>query len=147
MYRKILVTTGGGELSTKAVKAALRIARDFDAEVLALNVQAPYQPPIAGEVPATFAHNPDEYDELARANSRRILDEVEESAQALSVKCQTITVFDQSVHQAVIRVAKEERIDLIVMASHGRRGIKSLILGSETQKVLASCMIPVLVHR
>jgi nucleotide-binding universal stress UspA family protein len=84
---------------------------------------------------------------MARANSRRILDEVEEAASSLGVSCQTLTVFDASVHQAVIRVAKEERIDLIVMASHGRSGIKSLILGSETQKVLSSCMIPVLVHR
>ena len=147
MYRKILVTTGGSDLSTKAVKAALRIARDFEAQVVALNVQAPYQPPIAGEVPATFAHNPDEYDEMARANSRRILDDVEEAAKSLGVSCDTLTVFDASVHQAVIRVAKEERIDLIVMASHGRSGIKNLILGSETQKVLSSCMIPVLVHR
>ncbi|MGB7180725.1 MAG: universal stress protein [Burkholderiaceae bacterium] len=147
MYRRILVTTGGGELSSKAVKAALRLARDFDSTVIALNVQSPYQPPIAGEVPATFAHNPDEYDEMARANSRKILDQVEETAKGFGVDCQTITVFDQSVHQAVIRVAKDERIDLIVMASHGRSGIKSLILGSETQKVLSSCMIPVLVHR
>lgn len=147
MYRKILVTTGGAELSNKAVKAAIRMARDFDAEVVALNVQAPYQPPIAGEVPATFAHNPDEYDEMARAKSREILDDVEAQATEAGVKCKTLTVFDQSVSQAVIRTAKEERIDLIFMASHGRGGIKNLILGSETQKVLSSCVIPMLVHR
>lgn len=147
MYGKILVTTGGSELSTKAVNAGLDLARQCNATVLALNIQAPYQPPIAGEVPATFAHNPDEYDEMARENSRRILEDVEQAARDKGIECNTMTVFDTSVHQAIIRVATEENVDLIVMASRGRGGIKSLILGSNTQKVLSSCTIPVLVHR
>lgn len=147
MYRNILVVTDGSELSSKAVKAALRLGRDFQAEILVLNVQAPYQPPIAGEVPAAFLHNPEEYEQLALENSRKVLDEVAQQAAELGAKCRTLTRFDHSVHQSIINTAKDERIDLIVMASHGRGGFKNLLLGSETQKVLTNCRIPVLVHR
>ncbi|MEZ5728734.1 MAG: universal stress protein [Burkholderiaceae bacterium] len=147
MYRSILVATDGSELSQKAVKAALRMARDFGAEVTAINVQAPYEPPIAGEVPAVFLHNPTEYDRMAREQSRAILDEVEQLATQLGVSCRTETVFEQAVYKAVIRSAKSHRCDLIVMASHGRGGIRSVLLGSETTKLLTHCMIPVLVHR
>lgn len=147
MYRNILVVSDGSELSSKAVRAALRLGRDFQADVLALNVQAPYQPPIAGEVPAAFLHNPEEYEQLALENSRKVLDEVSALAAELGAKCRTMTRFDHSVHQSIVNTAKDERIDLIVMASHGRGGLKSLLLGSETQKVLTNCRIPVLVHR
>jgi len=147
MYRSILVVSDGSPLSEKAVKAGLRMARDFGAKVTALNVQPPYQPPIAGEVPAAFLHNPTEYDKLVREASTKILDEITESAQALGVPCETITEFDHAVHKAIVRVAKSCRCDLIVMASHGHGGIKGLLLGSETTKVLNNCQIPVLVHR
>ena len=147
MYRSILVVTDGSALSKKAVKAALRMARDFGAKVVALNVQPPYQPPIAGEVPAAFLHNPAEYDQIAREASGKILTELEKLAAKLEVPTSAVTVFDHSVYKAIIRTAKARRCDLIVMASHGRRGIKGLLLGSETQKVLTHCQIPVLVHR
>ena len=147
MYRSILVVTDGSALSKKAVKAALRIARDFGAKLVALNVQPPYQPPIAGEVPAAFLHNPAEYDQIARESSEKILAETQALAAKLDVPTSTVTVFDHSVYKAIIRTAKARRCDLIVMASHGRRGIKGLLLGSETQKVLTHCQIPVLVHR
>ncbi|MFA7503918.1 MAG: universal stress protein [Burkholderiaceae bacterium] len=147
MYRSILVVSDGSQLSEKAVKAGLRMARDFDAKVTALNVQPPYQPPIAGEVPAAFLHNPTEYDKLVREASEKILDGIAEAARLVGVECETVTEFDHSVHKAIIRVAKSYRCDLIVMASHGYGGIKGLLLGSETTKVLNHCQIPVLVHR
>ncbi len=147
MYRSILVVSDGSPLSEKAVKAGLRLARDFGAKMVALNVQPPYQPPIAGEVPAAFLHNPTEYDKLVREASTKILDEIAESASAAGVPCETVTEFDHAIYKAIIRVAKSCRCDLIVMASHGHGGIKGLLLGSETAKVLNHCQIPVLVHR
>ncbi|MBW6494969.1 MAG: universal stress protein [Burkholderiaceae bacterium] len=147
MYRSILVVTEGTPLSKKAVKAALRMARDFGAKVTALNVQPPYQPPIAGEVPAAFLNNPAEYDQIAREASAKILADVSAMAAKLEVPTTTVTAFDHSIYKAIIRTAKTRRCDLIVMASHGRRGIRGILLGSETQKVLTHCQIPVLVHR
>lgn len=147
MYRSILIVSDGSALSQKAVKAGLRLARDFGAKVTALNVQPPYQPPIAGEVPAAFLHNPTEYDKLVREASSKILDEIAESARVAGVPCETVSEFDHAVYKAIVRVAKSYRCDLIVMASHGHGGIKGLLLGSETTKVLNNCQIPVLVHR
>ncbi len=91
MYRRILVAVDGTELSDKAVKAALRMARDFGSQVLALNVQAPYQPPIAGEVPAAFLHDPEEYDRLAEEASAAVLQPVMDQAAEMGVGCETIT--------------------------------------------------------
>ncbi|MEZ5657350.1 MAG: universal stress protein [Burkholderiaceae bacterium] len=147
MYRRILVAADGTELSAKAVKAALRMARDFNGTVLALNVQAPYQPPIAGEVPAAFLHDPEEYDRLAEEASHSILQPIADQAKEMGVDCETRTVFDHSVSGAIVEVSKADRVDLIVMASHGRSGLRNLLLGSETRKVLTHCQIPVLVHR
>lgn len=147
MYRRILVAVDGTELSDKAVKAALRMARDFGSQVLALNVQAPYQPPIAGEVPAAFLHDPEEYDRLAEEASAAVLQPVMDQAAEMGVGCETRTVFDHSVSGAIVDASKNERIDLIVMASHGRSGLRNLLLGSETRKVLTHCQVPVLVHR
>ncbi|MGH1357721.1 MAG: universal stress protein [Burkholderiaceae bacterium] len=147
MYRIILVATDGSELSSKAVKAALRLANNFNAQLVALNVQPPYQPAVAVEVPAAFLHNPEEIEAEARQQSEAILLDVAQQAQKLGVACQTETLFDVSIHQGVISTAKQCRADLIVMASHGRSGLKNLILGSETSKVLEHCQIPVLVHR
>lgn len=147
MYRNILVATDGSELANKAVKAALRLARDFDAKVTALNVQPPYQPAVAVEVPAAFLHNPEEVEAEARSQSEAILQRVRQSADCLGVKVDTETLFESSVHRGVIATARRVRADLIVMASHGRGGLRNLLLGSETSKVLEHCQIPVLVHR
>lgn len=147
MYRTILVATDGSDLSSKAVKAALRLASDFGAKLIALNVQPPYQPAVAVEVPAAFLHNPEEIEAEARKQSEQILQGVADEAARMGVSCQTETLFDVSIHQGVISTAKQHRADLIVMASHGRSGLKNLILGSETSKVLEHCQIPVLVHR
>lgn len=147
MYRNILVATDGSELASKAVRAALRLARDFGSQVTAVNIQPPYQPAVAVEVPAAFLHNPEEVEAEARSQSESILAGVVEIAEPMGISCSTETVFDVSVHQGVIATARRVRADLIVMASHGRGGLKNLLLGSETSKVLAHCQIPVLVHR
>ncbi len=147
MYRNILVATDGSDLSFKAVRAALRLGRDFDATVTAVNVQPPYQPAVAVEVPAAFLHNPQQVEAEALSHSQTILAEVTRMAEGAGMECQTETIFDVSVHQGVIATARKLRADLIVMASHGRGSIGQLLLGSETSKVLEECQIPVLVHR
>lgn len=147
MYRTILVATDGSELSSKAVRAALRLGRDFAATVTAVNVQPPYQPALAAEVPAAFLHNPEQVEAEARQQSESILAEVRKLAACVGTDCDTRTVFHASVHQGLVEQAREIRADLIVMASNGRGSLGQLLLGSETTRVLETCRIPVLVHR
>ncbi len=147
MYQRILVATDGSTLSKKAVSSAIALAAATGAELVALKVVARY--PMSyfeGGVamPAT---------EIARVekqwadNGQAIVDAVQKSALAKGVRTKAITVKSDLVSDAIIAAAKKNRCDLIVMASHGRRGVKRLLLGSETQLVLTHSHIPVLVLR
>ena len=89
----------------------------------------------------------DEYLAASRARGQRLLDEVEASARDAGVPCSSVQVVSDDPYEAIIASARDRLCDLIVMASHGHKGIKGLLLGSETQKVLVHSMIPVLVHR
>ena len=147
MFRKILVPTDGSELSTQAVAAALKLAEENGASILALNIQPIYRPPIVAEVPVSEFYSQEEYEKGATAVGTKLLEEVAAKAQAAGVPCRTHVQLDASPWEAIIRVARDEACDLIFMASHGRRGMAGLLLGSETQKVLTHCKIPVLVYR
>lgn len=147
MFKKLLVPTDGSNLSNDAVKSSLVLAGEIGAEVVALNVQPPFQPPIVAEVPAAYLYSPDEYEKVVRESAQKVLDEVAALAAEHKVTCHGVVELDPSPYEAIIRVAKAQGCDLIVMASHGRRGVAGMILGSETQKVLTHCKIPVLVHR
>lgn len=145
MFRKILVPTDGSELSTAAATAAIKLAEENGASVFVLNVQPTYQPPLVAEVPVADYFSKDEYDKSAMAVGTRVVEAVQ--AKAASVPSHVLVRLDPSPWEAIIRTAREEGCDLIFMASHGRRGMAGLLLGSETQKVLTHCKIPVLVHR
>ena len=147
MFRKILVPTDGSELSTAAVTAAIKLAEENGASVFVLNVQPTYQPPLVAEVPVADYFSKDEYDKSAMAVGTRVVEAVQAKAKAASVPSHALVRLDPSPWEAIIRTAREEGCDLIFMASHGRRGMAGLLLGSETQKVLTHCKIPVLVYR
>ena len=147
MFRRILVPTDGSELSTGSVKASIRLAEENGAALVLLNVQPVYQPPVVAEVPAADVYSQEEYEAGAKQVSDKILADAKVLADAASVPCKMVTELDSSPYEAIIRVARDEACDLIFMASHGRRGVVGLLLGSETQKVLTHCRIPVLVYR
>lgn len=147
MFRKILVPTDGSELSGSAVTASLKLAEENGASIVALNIQPTYRPPIVAEVPVADFYSQEEYEKGALEVGGKLLADVAALAQAASVPCKTVVQMDASPWEAIIRVARDEGCDLIFMASHGRRGMAGLLLGSETQKVLTHCKIPVLVYR
>ena len=147
MFRKMLVPTDGSELSNEAVVAALKLAADSKASIFVLNIQPLYQPPLVAEVPVADYYTKDEYDRSALSVGERIVSAVAAKASAAGVACKTLVQLDPSPWESIVRVAREEGCDLIFMASHGRRGMAGLLLGSETQKVLTHCKIPVLVYR
>jgi nucleotide-binding universal stress UspA family protein len=147
MYKRILVATDGSKLSGLAVEHALDLADLTGAEVVALKVIPRYpQTYFEGGVALAAA-------EVARIEkgwheeAMAAVTAVKSAGQLREVKVKPVTVKADLIAEAIIAVAKRNKCDLIVMASHGRRGIKRLLLGSETQQVLTHSHIPVLVLR
>lgn len=147
MYKKILVATDGSTLSRKAVESAISLAATLGAELVALKV-VPHYPQSYFEGGLAL-----QADEVSRVEAQwaldgqAIVDAIEKTAADKGVKTTALTTKSDLVSEAIIATAKKEKCDLIVMASHGRRGIKRLLLGSETQLVLTHSHIPVLVLR
>ncbi len=147
MYKCILVATDGSTLYKKAVTNAIALAATCGAELVALKVVPRYpQAYFEGSIPLSaseVSRIEGQWTEAAKA----ALDAVQKTAKAKGVVSKSVTVKSDVVSDAIIATAKKHKADLIVMASHGRKGIKRLLLGSETQQVLTHSHIPVLVLR
>jgi nucleotide-binding universal stress UspA family protein len=147
MYKRILVATDGSELSNKAVEHGLMLADLTGAEVVALKVVPRYpQTYFEGGV-ALAADEVAKIERQWNEEAMEAVNAVKAAGQIKNVKVKATTVKSDLIAEALIAAAKRHRCDLIVMASHGRRGLKRLLLGSETQQVLTHSHIPVLVLR
>lgn len=144
MFKKILIPTDGSPLSDKAINAAVEFAQKMGCELLVLSVAEPYIYVGLMEGAGVFPTNPD--DKIAELAQQR-LNKVEAAILDQGVSCKTIVSVAPSPYEEIIRVAEEQKCDAIFMASHGRKGLNKLFLGSETQKVLAHTTLPVLVLR
>ncbi len=149
MYKHILVPTDGSALSDKAVEAAIKLAKLAGASVTAFHAVEPYplQGAYAAEASGIAELQPEIFAERSEEYAKRVLDAVASAAAAANVPCATAYSTSGSAYQAIVDKASKENCDLIVMASHGRRGLEGFLLGSETQKVLTHSSIPVLVYR
>jgi len=148
MYKHILVATDGSKLSAKAVKTAAQLARVCEAKLAGLYVIPRYTPPVYSEgAMLDVAVSSRRYQELTERAAKKALALVEIESQTAGVSSSTGFVTGDQPWQAIIRAARAKRCDAIVMASHGRRGLAGLLLGSETAKVLTHSKIPVLVCR
>ncbi len=145
MYKHILLTTDGSELSQRAVKHGAQLAKAVGAKLTIITVIKPWQTVAPAEVMISFPE--DEYLKSAQAQADTVLEKAASIAKEIGVPCQTQHVIHESTWQAITEAAQSENCDLIVMGSHGRTGLVKLVLGSETQKVLAHSTVPVLVHR
>jgi nucleotide-binding universal stress UspA family protein len=145
MYKHILLPTDGSELSATAVRDGLQFAKEIGARVTALHVTAPFHP--TELTPGAFTAHIQDHDAKAKESAQRALGAVTEAARAAGVPCATVHRVSLSPYEAIIALAAEAGCDLIFMASHGRRGVAALLLGSETNKVLTHSKIPVLVTR
>jgi nucleotide-binding universal stress UspA family protein len=144
MFRRILVPTDGSELSDKAIAAAVDLARTLKAAVIGMTTLEPYSYSNLSEYrPETL----DDYEaRMDQAGAER-LGRIADAAARAGVPIETVAVKSFSPYEAIIDTAKDKNCDLIVMASHGRRGLNAVLLGSETQKVLTHSSIPVMVYR
>jgi nucleotide-binding universal stress UspA family protein len=147
MYARILVATDGSTLSKKAVSSAISLAALCGAELVAVKVIPRYpQSYFEGSVPLS-AEDVERVEKQWAEDGQAVVDAVKKSAAAKGVTVKAVTVKSDVVSDALISAAKKHKVDLIVMASHGRKGIKRLLLGSETQQVLTHSTVPVLVLR
>ena len=146
MFKHILIPTDGSKLSEAALRAGLQLAREQDSEVTVLYVVPDYSALMYASE-GMVGYNPSELRKDAERTADKVLQAVQDIASAEGVECKTERAMNFSVHQAIIQQAKDSDCDLICMASHGRKGIAGILLGSETQRVLVNSSIPVLVHR
>lgn len=145
MYKHILLPTDGSELSATAIRDGVTFAKEIGARITALHVTPPFHP--TELTPSVFTAHSQEHDAKAKESAQRALGAVTEAARAVGVACTTVHRVSHSPYEAIIELATEAGCDLIFMASHGRRGVAALLLGSETNKVLTHSKIPVLVTR
>ena len=148
MYRHILLPTDGSKLSAKALKAAVELAVATGAKITAFHVGAPYMPPSGdGMMYYVEGISPEDWDQASAKQAQGILERARKAASQAGVRLETATKVDPQPWAAIIKAARARKCDLIVMASHGRRGLAGVLLGSETAKVLTHSKIPVLVVR
>ena len=148
MYKHILVPTDGSTLSLKAAKTAAGLAKSIKAKITGVYVMAPFNPPMTAEgVVYHQAYSSRDYETGMRRNADKALAKVKAAAEGAKVSFDAVAVFHMNPWEAIIKTAGNKKCDVIVMASHGRRGLAGLLLGSETQKVLTHSKVPVLVCR
>ena len=145
MFKHLLVPTDGSELSQAAIQGAVQFAKSINARVTAFYAMPKFHMLASG--PEMVTDTRQEFAKDCKAHADRFLAVVVQAAKAADVPCETVLKTSDQPYEAIIATAKEQGCDLIMMASHGRRGVQAFILGSETQKVLTHSKIPVLVFR
>lgn len=145
MFKHILLPTDGSPIAAGMIQKTLAFAKETGAKVTGLHVVADfhiftYQPEMLGDTREQYVKD-------SAAHARVFLAEIEAAAKEMGVACETRLITDEQPYEAIVKAAQEAGCDLICMSSHGRRGVKGLLLGSETQKVLTHSPVPVLVFR
>jgi len=147
MFKHILLPTDGSKLSGKAVKSGIDFAKKIKARVTAVHVVPEFKLMVDEGITILNAALKKRFEDEGRARAQKMLDEIARQARARGVRCTTLCVASDLPYQQIIATARKKKCDLIMMASHGRRGLSSLLLGSETAKVLLHTKVPVLVVR
>lgn len=147
MFKHLLVPTDGSNLSQVTVARAVSFAKDANARITFFYAQPDFPMPIYGEGALIDPTTPEQFAKSAAEEARTILAKAGTMADEAGVVADTDTLVNEVPYEAIIDAADRHGCDLIFMASHGRRGIAGLLLGSETQKVLTHSKIPVLIYR
>ena len=148
MLKHILIATDGSEAAQRASVYALELAAVHGARGSALVATEPWSVlEMAHKAEAGVIHPLEDYEKARAKAAGRILDDVAAHAKERIIACDLVHAADQHPAEAILAAARERACDLIVMASHGRRGLDRILLGSQSAKVLALSAIPVLIHR
>ena len=144
VYKHVLIATDGSELAGKAVAVGLELAKSLNARTTAVNVTEPWSVTVTGD--PVLMYPTIDYEKAAAESAANVLSTVRDAANKAGVACETLHVSGFPA-ESIVETAQAKGCDLIVMASHGRRGLSRLLLGSQTTKVLALTTMPVLVCR
>lgn len=153
MFKHVLLPTDGSALSEQAARDGVRFANSISAQLTGLHITPLFYPSElqAYAAPANaareYAARAREHEEFSKENAARALHPIEQMALEACVVCSTVHRVSDSPWEVIINVAAERGCDVIFMASHGRRGVSALLIGSETNKVLTHTRIPVIVWR
>jgi len=144
MYQRILVPTDGSDITAKAVSTAVSLAKSLGAKVYTISVKEPFPYSAISEMQPT---PPQEFFDAQERIATKRVQTVVDTCKAAGIACEAHTVEALHPWEAIIDHAKRQECDLVVMASHGRRGVAALLLGSETQKGLTHSQVAVLIVR
>jgi nucleotide-binding universal stress UspA family protein len=147
MFKHFLVPTDGSQLSLKSAQHAVSLAKEVGAKITFFFSKPDYPVAFYGEGALIDPTTPEKFAEIADRQAKEILTQAEKLARDAGIEFDSVADVSDLPYEAIIKAAEGARCDLIFMASHGRRGISGLLLGSETQKVLTHSRIPVLVYR
>ena len=147
MFKHLLLPTDGSSISKKAVKRGIDLAKKSGARVTAIHVVPEFKLMVDEGITMLNPSLKKRFEDEGRARAQKMLDDIAKQARARGVRCTTLCVASDLPYQQIIAAARRKKCDLILMASHGRRGLSSLLLGSETAKVLLHTKVPVLVVR
>ena len=147
MYKRILIATDGSTLSRKAVDSGIEMAELTGAQIVVVKVVPRYPVSYFEGGIALSVNNVANIEQQWADAAQAVVSAVKTKAEAKGVKAKAVTHSSDLVAESIISVAKKNKCDLIVMASHGRRGLKRVLMGSETMHVLTHSHIPVLILR
>ena len=145
MYKHILIATDGSDLAGKALIQGLALAKDLAAKVTIVTVTEPWVTQMPGEAAIAFPF--EDYEAAVTANAAEILSKAGEVASKAGISCEKVHVKERYPSEGILETAKSRGCDLIVMASHGRRGLTRLMLGSQANNVVTHSTLPVLICR
>lgn len=145
MFKHLLLPTDGSQLSEAAIQKGVQFAKSINAKVTGFYVMPEFH--VFTYRTEMLEDTKEEFAKDCRAHADQFLAVIEKAAKAAGVACDTALATSDHTYEAIIKAAEEKSCDLIMMASHGRRGVQGLLLGSETHKVLTHSKIPVLVYR
>jgi len=147
MFKHILIPTDGSPIAVKAAKAGIRLAADLGARVTAYHAIEAWQPQLYGEGYGIDLQTFQAVERAARETGERHVAVVAKLAKAARVPFASLVAKAATPYEGIVDTAKKRKCDLIFIASHGRRGLSRLMMGSVTQKVLSHAVIPVVVYR
>ena len=145
MYSRILVATDGSDIADQAVQHAVTLAKSLSAKLTVVTVTEPYEAVAFTDNMAVI--NPSDYQASCEAHANNILAKATQHAEAAGLECETLHQDSHWPYAGVIDAAEKSDADLIVVGSHGRRGLEGLLLGSQAAKLLTHCKTPTLVVR